>query len=232
MTYSNLQEFHESLSAHIPEQFSIQDVVYKLKESASVPIHEIVNGTQYGYMLYVVKDNISESENPLVLVKWSYSNGAIVPVKTIYSKGTIVEQSAVGLDVEVTLLNFNNNRPINGKVDTGADLCALHATDVKINNGSVSFVFGGSRYSAKLSDTVDIVRAGDTQKRSCVNFDVMINSNRVQNVKFTLSDRSGLDSELLIGKNLLSQSGLTIDPSIGESTIRLDYDYIQERLNE
>lgn len=232
MTYKDLQELHESFSQGVPEQFSIGDTVYKLKESAPVPIHEIVNGTQFGYILYLAKDTVQEGVEPIILVKWSYVDGAIVPVKTMYSKGKIVEQAAVGLDVEVTLLNFNHNRPINGKVDTGADLCALHATDIKAGNGSVSFVFGGSRYNAKLVDTVDIVRAGDTQKRSCVSFDVVINSNRVQNVKFTLSDRSGLDSELLIGKNLLSQSGLTIDPSIGECSIELDYDYIQEQLHE
>ena len=49
----------------------------------------------------------------------------------------------------------------------------------------------------------------------------------IDNVQCNLNDRSGMDSPLLIGKNLLSRGDFVIRTQVSESVESTDWDYLQ-----
>lgn len=221
----------------VNDSITINNIVYKLHESTSCPFHEILNHNRSAYLIYVTEDSeIPDSMERILGMRWSFNGNNVTLSKVKYLKGCfeqiVEEQNEIGLEEPVILLNFNSNKPIPSKIDTGADLCCLHATDISSDGGTVTFTFNGSKYSMKQADTVKILRAGDEQTRYCVNFDMVIGDKKVSNIKCTLADRSGLDSSLLIGKNLLIPSGITINPSVSETIVKIDYEYLSEVMKD
>lgn len=107
------------------------------------------------------------------------------------------------------------NKEVKGKIDTGATTSSLHATDIRINNGRVSFkceLFSSNIITLPVEGTQEVHSAdfgGD--KRPIVRMDVEIDGVLLKGVMFNLNDRSEMDSKLLIGQDVLKAGNFQVD---------------------
>lgn len=138
----------------------------------------------------------------------------------------IEKQEHVGIHTMVRLRGFNNDQPINGKVDTGAEMSSLHAGDLQITSDHLaddhvaSFTFGSNRYRVPIVGWQAVSSAdGGTKRRPIVTFTVYIADEVIPEVEFNLNDRSEMEYELLIGLNLIQAAKLKVDPSLTEMEI-------------
>jgi hypothetical protein len=138
----------------------------------------------------------------------------------------IEKQEHVGIHTMVRLRGFNNDQPINGKVDTGAETSSLHAGDLQISSDhrvdehTASFTFGSNRYRVPIVGWQAVSSAdGGTTRRPIVTFTVYIADEVIPDVEFNLNDRSQMEYELLIGLNLIQAAKLKVDPSLREMEI-------------
>lgn len=119
-------------------------------------------------------------------------------------------------------------RTVEGKVDTGATTSSLHATDITINKARGSVTFRSEALSSNIItldlDGVQEVHSADAGgvSRPVVSLDVEVDGTPVHGAKFNLNDRSGMDSQVLIGQNILKAGGFTIDPSKDEPPQRVE----------
>jgi hypothetical protein len=125
------------------------------------------------------------------------------------------DKHVLGNDADVKFIAFNHSAQ--GKVDTGATTSSLHATDITMNKDKSQVSFNSPILSNNLV-TVDIdghqeVHSADGggQERPVVKLDVEINGVPVGPVEFNLNDRSGMDSPILIGQNILTAGNFVID---------------------
>lgn len=131
----------------------------------------------------------------------------------------------LGNTATVKFLSFGD-KEVKGKVDTGATTSSLDAHDIKADGNRVSFV------SPALSDnviTLDLVgsqdvRSADTdgESRPIVKLSVEINGVPVENAMFNLNDRSGMDSPILIGQNILQAGDFTVDVNKSKENVEPD----------
>jgi len=130
-------------------------------------------------------------------------------------------EDTIGLKLQVVLVGFNGNEPLEAKVDTGADVSSLHATDIKIQEGSslygdenkfVTFTHGNKTYKMKVA-TVQAVSSSDggTTYRPCVIFTMKVGEEAYDNVLFNLNDRDNMDSKILLGLNAIEKMDVQID---------------------
>lgn len=126
--------------------------------------------------------------------------------------------NVVGNTVKVGFTAFN--RAVEGKVDTGATTSSLHATNIRTSGNQVSFHspdLSGNVITLPLQGTQEVHSAdAGGVKRPMVALDITINGQPVRGASFNLNDRSGMDSKILIGQNVLQAAKVVIDPSQGK----------------
>lgn len=124
---------------------------------------------------------------------------------------TIIEEQQLGYNENIVLYGFNQNQPIMAKIDTGADMCCLHATNISVSGNTVSFSYNNQQYRMPLDSTMDVQQADSgNNSRPVVKFAVIIDDVNLSDVQFNLNDRSQMDSDILIGRNLLDVHQFTI----------------------
>ena len=108
------------------------------------------------------------------------------------------EQTQVIGDVVVLKIDLPSGAgAIKGKVDTGAEVCSLHADKIEMSEGSVKFI------NRELSDNVitapmtekQAVKSSDggIEYRPVIVLDVVVNDKPVNQVQFNLNDRSMME---------------------------------------
>lgn len=130
--------------------------------------------------------------------------------------------SILGNTAQVTFAQFGD-RSIEGKVDTGATTSSLHAERMTINQqqGTVTFfckALSNNMITLELDGAQEVHSAdagGNT--RPVVKLDVSIDGTPIQGAQFNLNDRGEMDSEILIGQNILKAGKFMIDPTKEES---------------
>lgn len=124
------------------------------------------------------------------------------------------DQHVIGDTTKVSFGAFHS-KPIEGKVDSGATTSCLHATDIHVNGGSVTFkcqALSANVITMSLAGTQDVSSAdGGENERPVIRTDVEIDGKLIKNVEFNLNDRSEMDSPVLIGQNILKAGGFVID---------------------
>lgn len=97
------------------------------------------------------------------------------------------------------------------KVDTGADSSSLHATDVVVQDDLLSCTIAGERMTfVDFTDKKVRSSNGAWQHRYLVAVPARIGET-VYNIKVTLSDRSAMNYDMLIGRRFLRTHGLMVN---------------------
>lgn len=123
------------------------------------------------------------------------------------------EATAVGLKETIIIKRINDNKPFEGKVDTGADRCSLHGSDIEVGDNYVRFMCEDVRYKVPLERFVTVLASNGSEKRPIVKFNVEFNGNTFEDIEFNISDRSDMKFPVIIGKNLLEVAGVMVNPS-------------------
>ena len=130
------------------------------------------------------------------------------------------DSSVLGDSTEVTFVTLRGHN-LKGKVDTGADVSSLHVDHWHIDNvkktvsfSSKALTGGDTVITLPLQDQQAVKSAGNGVKyRPIIALDVKINGKLLNNVLFNLSDRTGMEYPVLVGKNILERGKFTINPS-------------------
>lgn len=117
----------------------------------------------------------------------------------------------IGWKEHVCLPDLNIKRFV-AKIDTGASFCALHATEIQVHHGVVSFRFEGAGIiRAELAGRKRIVSSnGHSDSRPLIHTRVKIGQKLIS-TEVTLIDRSTMKDKMLIGRKFLSGRYL-VDP--------------------
>lgn len=133
-----------------------------------------------------------------------------------------MDGTTLGMTAQLVFGAFGN-KPVEGKVDTGATVSSLHAERISIDKGrnTVSFscpALSGNTITLQLdgSQEVHSADAGGVS-RPVVTLDVEIDGVPIKGASFNLNDRSQMDSSVLIGQNILKAGNFQIDPNKGGS---------------
>jgi ribosomal protein S6--L-glutamate ligase len=137
----------------------------------------------------------------------------IVPIPNVEG------DNVVGSITQVVVKFFNNNEPIEARVDTGATLSSIHGENIIVNNGTISFVFNGVKYRCALAKTTKIKQAATKEdgpeERPVIRVDMVIDGVELKGVELTVSDREHMKYDLLLGRETLAQGGFLVNPAVG-----------------
>lgn len=130
------------------------------------------------------------------------------PDTNSFSEKTRITTSVLPVEV----LGFSE--PIEGKIDTGAAQSSMHATEIEVANGQVTFVHGENRYRVAVHQSQDVSSAdGGTQSRPVILLNVTINGKNIPEVPVNLNDREQMPQKFLIGQDIIKAADFVIDLS-------------------
>ena len=123
----------------------------------------------------------------------------------------IIEQMEIGLTEKVTLFFSDGEEPILeniiAKVDSGNEgYNVLHGKVIEQNNNIVKFKTINNKIlkMKKYGDIIIHVGAGNKELRPIVKFDMLIGKQRLNNISFSIGDRSENTEPILICKDFIS----------------------------
>ncbi len=125
------------------------------------------------------------------------------------------DSTKVPIAVKVDFRGTFDGKSATGKIDTGADVCCLHATNINMKGDQVSFtssVLSDNTITMPLASQQSVKTAdGGESSRPVVKFDITINGNTLDGVMFNLNDRSDMEDKILIGMNALEKGNFVVD---------------------
>lgn len=133
----------------------------------------------------------------------------------------------IGVSAKIDFVNYKNLKSIPARIDTGARMSSLWASDVSIQDGIAVFkVFGvgsewytGKVIRRKVIEEREVKSStGHVQVRPVIAMSIRICDKRI-NAKFTLSDRATQTYPILIGRNTLRNNFLVNSADPGEAVI-------------
>jgi RimK family alpha-L-glutamate ligase len=102
---------------------------------------------------------------------------------------------------------------LNARADTGnTGLNSLHAEDITINNGDVTFTTEfGKNITLPLDDTSKIKIDNDSERRPVVLFNIKMGKKSYKDVPFTLNDRHDMEYSVLLGQDFLKRANFSVN---------------------
>lgn len=159
--------------------------------------------------LYIIYEN----DNKILKLEWKQIDndenllGTIIPANISLTE----KEQSISLEEDIIIVGINNEQPFKAKIDTGADLCSLHAEDINIDGNYVKFCINDKHYKMICHDKVQIQNSESVEVRPIVKFNINFADQAVNNVLFNLNDRTNMDHPVLIGTNLLKEVDFIID---------------------
>lgn len=123
----------------------------------------------------------------------------------------------VGAISKVTIKHFNNEEPIEARVDTGASISSIHGDDIEIDDTTIKFTFGKTRYKFHLARTSKIKQSSidDADERPVIRVDMVIDGITLRNVELSVTDREHMEYNILLGRKTLASGGFLVNPAAG-----------------
>lgn len=113
-------------------------------------------------------------------------------------------------ETEIVSINRIVN-DVEARIDTGATFCSLHVDKIEVDGESVKFTRGDITYKVPVFKTARIRNAASgTEERPIVKLDLTMRDTRLNQIEFTLNDRSNMKYEVLIGRNAIQALGLPV----------------------
>lgn len=163
---------------------------------------------------------------------------ANVPIKEAPQDGA--DDRVIADKVEVRFIDLPVANNLVAKVDTGAQVTSLHATDIQINRSTegntVSFNapdLSQNRFTLPLQDQQAVKTSnGDTTNRPVIKVNMKIKNKLLKDILVNLNDRSTMDDPLLLGQNALEAGNFIVDPNLLKDDINFDPEFLAELQQE
>ena len=126
------------------------------------------------------------------------------------------EDNIVGTVTAVTIKHFNDENPIEARVDTGAHISCINGSDIEIEGTSVKFKFNDTIYKFHLLRMAKIKQADNEEgvgERPVIRVDIVINGNTLRNVEMTVNERGHMKYAILLGRQTLAAAGVLVNPA-------------------
>ncbi len=204
--------------------------------SEPVKVGEVTYDTSYTSNHQRFSDLVSENEKGVVVYEgprgegwlmflWGAHKNNVIPYDVRTTTRPIFEavdiQDRIIPDkVEVHFLNLPVGGSLVAKVDTGAEMCSLHAEQISINRDdrTVSFVapsLSRSKITTQLTDQESVkTSGGETTYRPVITATIKIKGKVLKDIQINLNDRSEMQDPMLVGQNALQPGKFLIDPNI------------------
>ena len=124
---------------------------------------------------------------------------------------TFFEQKTLGL---IETINIEGIGPIAAKVDSGNGAYnVLHGVNVNVKGDKVIFTtVNGKKLTKPFKGYIDInIGSGNIEQRPTVEFNVSINGEDHENIRFSIADRTQNEEKVLLGKDFIAALGGLID---------------------
>ena len=108
---------------------------------------------------------------------------------------------------------------VRAKLDTGngAEVSALHAEEIDIKDGKVSWKYDGKKHTSKLERKVKIFRANvdddKGEERPVVKLDVTFNGFVYKDVEFGLDERIRSRNDVLLNRDMIRKFNASVNPN-------------------
>lgn len=255
MDYENIEQLEKEFIAgnfDWPDEIMVSDVAFKFGTTSNHSMNDIMKHNYKSMVIYSYNDAREKEQatesglKKWIVFLWGFTKKSrIVPyavrnmTKARATAGTITEMNAddndIGSVVEVKITNLPGSKPLQGKIDTGADISSLHTDAFKINraNGTVTFKCPELSQNELTMQLVNqqAVKTADSgvEYRPVIELNVKINGKMLNGVNFNLNDRGKMTYPVLVGKNALIQGKFKINPSMDES---VDWEALQEAFKD
>ena len=243
------------------KEFLVGDVEYQfLGESSKYTMLEILNTGKKSMVVYnVVRNKENEAkekdadlsnwiiflwgmDDKLRLVPYDVRNTtkarASLPIKEATKE--IDADRIIADKVNVKFIDLSVANDIVAKVDTGAQITSLHATDIDISrNGegaTVSFNapdLSNNRFTLPMVDQQPVKTSdGQTSNRPVIKMTMKIKNKLLKDILVNLNDRSKMDDPMLIGQNALEAGNFLVDPTILKDSELFSAEFLAEVAQE
>ncbi len=203
------------------ESVKIGEVVYDTGSTSSHQrFSDLVTENAKGVIVY----EGPKGNNWLMFLWGAYKNNVIpYDVRTTTRpvfEAQDIQDRIIPDKVEVHFLNLPVGGSLIAKVDTGAEMCSLHAEQIDIDRDkrTVSFVapaLSRSRITANLTDQESVkTSGGETTYRPVITVTMKIKGKILKDIQVNLNDRSEMQDPMLVGQNALQPGNFLIDPNI------------------
>jgi hypothetical protein len=218
---------------------TVNETVYNIRKSSTTPFAQMLSGDK-GVLVY-------ENEDAgWLMFLWGEHNNSIIPYDVrqttkplIEAQQNAIEDRIIPDKVEVHFLNLPISGSVIAKVDTGAEMCSIHAEQVQIDRGDrrVSFVcpqLSHSRLTVPMVDQQAIkTSGGQTTYRAVIQASIKVKGKVLKDIEINLNDRSEMEHPMLIGQNALEVGKFLIDPNIiKDAEELLTTDFLAELKND
>lgn len=122
-----------------------------------------------------------------------------------YAKSTFTQVT----NKEICVNCIVGSKSYEAKVDTGATLSSIDASNISSDGDVVNFDFDGDGYTLPLVRIITVKNANSKQQRPVVEFEFNIDGMHIK-TPVSLADRSGLKYKILIGYKTLQDFGIQL----------------------
>ena len=257
MNYENIEQLEQEFKAGTfawPDEMTVSGIPYNFSTTSSHSMNDIMKHHYKPMVIYAYNDQ-RDKENATkagmkkwIIFLWGFTKmSRMVPYAVrnmtkaraqgigTFTEAMGADDNDIGSVVEVKITNLPGSKPLQGKIDTGADISSLHADAFNINraNGTVTFKCPELSQNELTMQLVDqqAVKTADSgvEYRPVIELNIKINGKMLNGVNFNLNDRGKMSYPVLVGKNALIQGKFKINPSMDES---VDWDYLHEEFKD
>lgn len=232
------------------DTITVAGAEYRLLKSTEYSILDMIEKGHKGLVIYSLRkkdDNVDVAKeaglHEWILFLWGFDKSLRMVPYDVRSttgarvRGAIVKENYKEISqdriipdiVKVLLIDLPVANTLTGKVDTGADICSLHAENIQIDRGNQTVSFNcpplsQNRFTMPLADqqAVRVPSSEKTVYRPVITLNMKVADKGLENIEVNLNDRSNMEHPFLVGQNALEAGNFIIDPNIIKDSLEID----------